>query len=280
MRRINERFIDDLLTGELSYFLSEVKRDRDRLSLEIRDGYINIYYKGGNLLKITQKRKGYAFFFDARYCLNKGNDGNFDRLSHLPAGDSQAYIRHFHMMMEEMDSWFVCHPKRERDVQHELLLHNPSVLDVEYQAPYVKDGKRHWMRLDMLMVEEDTLILVENKCGIGAISGSAGIAKHYRDMSLLLQSESLYRELLSSVQAIAEAKYALGLLPKPIRIPDREKTELLFLLVDYHEESTLLKRELKEIPPTARVKVLMMDSRDPVIHREHAKGCGEYVGAN
>lgn len=55
MRSINKRFINELLQGELSYFLSEVKNNIT-LSLEIRDGYINIYYRGGNLLRITQKK--------------------------------------------------------------------------------------------------------------------------------------------------------------------------------------------------------------------------------
>ena len=62
MRHINERFVADLLNGELAFFLNQVKSARDRLSLEIRDGYINIYYKGGSLLKITQKKIGYTHF--------------------------------------------------------------------------------------------------------------------------------------------------------------------------------------------------------------------------
>ena len=57
MRGINDGFICDLKTGDLSYFLNQVKSNRDKLCLEIRDGYINIYYKGGNLLKITKNIK-------------------------------------------------------------------------------------------------------------------------------------------------------------------------------------------------------------------------------
>ena len=79
MRHINTRFVDDLLHGELAYFLTQVKNNRTKLSLEIRNGYINIYYKGGNLLKITQKRTGYSFFFDAKDCRHK-NGQSFDLL--------------------------------------------------------------------------------------------------------------------------------------------------------------------------------------------------------
>ena len=58
MRQVDNRFIQDLQNGELAYFLTQVKRNRNLLSLEIRNGYVNIYYKGGNLLKITQNRNG------------------------------------------------------------------------------------------------------------------------------------------------------------------------------------------------------------------------------
>jgi hypothetical protein len=49
MREINERFISDLKNGCLSYFLNQVKEKSDKLCLAIRDGYMNIYYMGGNL---------------------------------------------------------------------------------------------------------------------------------------------------------------------------------------------------------------------------------------
>ena len=114
MRAINDKFIKDLNTGELSYFLTQVKNQRDKLCLEIRDGYINIYYKGGSLLKITQKRNGYSFFFDSKYCLHKENERNYSQLHSLDQNSAQDYIRNFNIMMEEMDSWLLEHPKAER----------------------------------------------------------------------------------------------------------------------------------------------------------------------
>lgn len=60
MRKINDEFISALRCNELSYFLSRVKNYPSKLSLEIRNNYVNIYYKGGNLLKITQKNKHYS----------------------------------------------------------------------------------------------------------------------------------------------------------------------------------------------------------------------------
>ncbi len=114
MRHINERFVRDLLYGELAFFLNQVKNARDRLSLEIRDGYINIYYMGGSLLKIKQKRAGYTFHFDAKYCKYKGNTGKFDLLNSLQDDDIAAYKEHFSQMMREMENWLKDNKKEER----------------------------------------------------------------------------------------------------------------------------------------------------------------------
>ena len=98
MRKINDKFIHDLKEGCLSFFLDQVKNRKQELCLEIRNGYINIYYKGGNLLRITQKKKGYSFYFDAKYCLNKGDDSNYTLLNSLNPNAVEDYIKSFETM--------------------------------------------------------------------------------------------------------------------------------------------------------------------------------------
>ena len=99
MRKINDRFINDLLFGELSYFLDQVKGKRESLSMEIRNDYVSIYYKGGSLLKIAQNKKGYKFKFDAKYCKNKGDDSKFTLLNGLKSDDITAFKMNFHLMI-------------------------------------------------------------------------------------------------------------------------------------------------------------------------------------
>ena len=43
------------------------------------------------------------------------------------------------------------------------------------------------MRLDMLAVHDEKLVVIENKYGNGAVTGSAGLAKHYADMCAVLR---------------------------------------------------------------------------------------------
>ena len=266
MRCINDRFITDLRTGCLAFFLEQVKLNRDKLSLEIRDGYINIYYKGGNLLKITQKKNGYSFHFDARYCFDKGDDSNYEKLNALNPSSNHDYIDNFELMMSEMESWLKAHPKKEREFQHDLLVNNSNIIDIEYATPKSKiTGEKLNMRLDMLMVERDMLIIVENKYGIGAISGNAGVKDHYDDICKLLNTPDVYDELVQSVLNIAKAKYELGLIDKPIENIYKGKTEILFLFADFNQKSDSLKNEIKSMPVTYPYKILFMDGEETII---------------
>ncbi len=67
MRGLSNDFMNDLKVGKLKNFLTSVKED-DTLSLEIRDNYINIYYRGGNIFRIEQCTSEYKVYFDINYC--------------------------------------------------------------------------------------------------------------------------------------------------------------------------------------------------------------------
>ena len=56
MRGLTPKFIADIKEAKLKSFLTIVKED-DTLSLEIRENYINIYYRGGNVFKIEPLEK-------------------------------------------------------------------------------------------------------------------------------------------------------------------------------------------------------------------------------
>lgn len=269
MRNINNDFIDDLKTGKLSFFLAQVLQNRAELSLEIRNGYVNIYYKGGNLLRITQKKKGYSFHFDAKYCLHKDDDTNYELLKSLPSDDGSAYIKNFDLMKHEMDTWFNKHPKDERDFQHALLVNNPCIIDIEYQF-----GKT--MRLDMLMFIEGKIYIVENKYGTGAIGGKSGIKDHYVDICKVLADTKLYNELLDSVCHISSAKTSLGLTTTEIQRSDIIGTEVLFLFANYNPRSKSLSNAVKEMTKTISANILMMDKNEHVIDISKAKDIFTY----
>ena len=234
-RGIDEKFINDLNSGELAFFLQRVK-ENPKLALCIRGGYINIYYRGGNLLKISKKGHGYLFKFDEKYCLN---EKDAERIKELDGNSTKDYESNFERLICEMDTYFSKHPKDEREYQHNVLINNPSVIDVEYQI-----GKK---RFDMLMVQDGKLIIVENKYGTGAINGKDGLAYHYCDICETIKDENKLSEIKESVKRISKNKFELGITDKEYTSEkiDAAETEILFLVADFNQKSGAINKEVE-----------------------------------
>ena len=67
-RKLSKKFISDLKSGlsPIGTLLSFVKAD-DTLDMEIRENSLNIYYRGGSILKINEKKGEYELIFDFDY---------------------------------------------------------------------------------------------------------------------------------------------------------------------------------------------------------------------
>ena len=74
MRKLSDNFIKKL-QGEWKPLLEYILSDSE-LDLQIRDNYINVYYQGGNILKINPR----SFYFDEFYFYK---DCNKERKTHL-----------------------------------------------------------------------------------------------------------------------------------------------------------------------------------------------------
>lgn len=94
MRTISPQFIQDLKSGQLSFFLEQALHNPD-ICIEIRKNYVSMYYKGGCALRIEQHGKGYSFHFDNKYCLNKGNDEKAAFFGGLDRRDAAGYSEAF-----------------------------------------------------------------------------------------------------------------------------------------------------------------------------------------
>lgn len=64
-RGLSDNFMAALTGGVLTPLLDRVKADRT-LCLEIREDYLNIYYRGGSLMRISPADGGYSAFFDTK----------------------------------------------------------------------------------------------------------------------------------------------------------------------------------------------------------------------
>ncbi len=260
MRGINSKFIKALKFGELSFVLKKAKLEPQNFCIEIRENYINLYYRGGSALRITQKSDGYHFKFDEKYCLDPAIKSKFDSLDKR---DAMIWEEAFPQIIAEMDRWFEAHPKLEREYQQKILTNNKTdfcIVDIEYAIHKKNLNDKNGCRLDMLALHQTTegtkLVLIEYKNGIGAMTGSASLAKHHADLLEITNNNEAFNELKSSVLNIALNKSELGLLTvKPQAITD---TEVLFLISDHNEKSTKLDSQKQLMDKTLPAKIYFL----------------------
>lgn len=150
-RLISHDFRHDLTdaNGILLPVLSLVKAD-DTLSLSIRSGYINVYYRGGSLAKIRDLGgHSYRFEFDGNYLRSSHHSLLSANLGTSPgppvvrcAADAAAWVSRIPQTKFAMDLWFGEHPKQEREYQQLVERTNNAnyatdyfVCDIEYTNP-------------------------------------------------------------------------------------------------------------------------------------------------
>lgn len=260
MRKLSTDFINDLIGGKLKNFLTSVKED-DTLSLEIRENYINIYYRGGNIFKIKQCATGYEVHFDENYC-NKYKD----IISDIKSSEYEKWTNNIPFLKADMDAWFFKHPKLEREYQQLVSRENNSssiandtdyfITDIEYANSENKS------RFDLVgfkwlstatshkNADDICLVFIEMKYGDKALSGSAGIKKHYEDLYKFLNDKNKVEDIYKEVETIMKQKLELCLLKdinkKEIKF-SKNKPEFILLLANHKPVKSVLKRELKEV---------------------------------
>jgi hypothetical protein len=273
-RGISEKFIEDLKIGSLQPILNAVLRN-DTLCLEIREGYINLYYRGGNLLRITQSASGYTFAFDLRYCEHKtGRSENASRI--LNAKTITDYVDLIPLLKTEMDWYFCEHPKMEREIQQHILRENNRCGKAKHTDYFIADieyaNMQNGSRFDMLAVKwpstslarknsnDLSLAFIEVKYGDSALNGTAGLKKHFTDMESFLRNHSL-SQLSAEAQKVMNQKVELGLVSgikedKKICINPNKRPEFILLLANHEPASTILERDLAAIVESDTYKSL------------------------
>jgi hypothetical protein len=263
MRVINEKFINDLKNGELKELLQAVQLD-NTLCLEIRDKYINIYYRGGNMLTVVQKRDKYIYEFDYNYCKHKTYSSKYESIigQNITSSDWADRIP---FIKAEMDLWFYEHPKLEREYQQVILRDNNKssiagdtdyfIADIEYA------NSEYNCRFDILGVKwlseasvrknetAPTLAIMELKYGDGAVSGSAGILKHFSDIKVFFASEKTKEAIYDDVENMFNQKIDLGLIKgttKKIKLNRDIKPEFILLFANHKPVKSVLLRELQQ----------------------------------
>lgn len=264
MKTLSKRFMNDLTDadGVLHPILERVRKDHTLL-LSIRKDYINIYYRGGNIIKLEKGGEdAYKPSFDSQY------DKSGKLLPRLPTNisnknDALEWVESFQSLKLIMDLYFSQYSKPEREFQQLVARENNDSTISNESEYFIADiefaDNELGARFDMLAIKwlanqrkdgsNCKVALVEMKYGDGALEGSAGIIKHLEDMKKLISDPVRYTNLLRTMENKFEQLDKLGLLgfnrckkETVVKFADGDKPEVIFILANHNPRSTKLNK--------------------------------------
>ena len=270
-RGLSPSFLNDLKSkgGLLEPLLRRVKDD-PTLLLDLRENYLNVYYRGGNLLKLGASHRGYVPTFDEKYFKR-----SMQSMVGLPdfirtPADLASWLEDFPLLKNAIDLF----PKHsvEREVQQLLVAANNHwgvaratdyyVCDIEYAAPPF--GRFdfvavHWPSSPSKRKQQTgrRLVLGEIKYGDGALEGSAGLHSHVRDANVFLDDPQRVAALKAEMIEVFNQKMKLKLLKcgKELVSFSDERPLLLLVLANHDPEKSALPRLLRTLPPCPNADV-------------------------
>jgi len=269
MRGLTSFFFNELYSGSLNSLLVYVKSD-NTLDLEIRENYINIYYRGGNILRVSIKKSCFQFHFDEKYLKNY-TFLSIQTINNFKS--NQDWNNFIPVAKQAIDFYFTKDKKQEREFQQLVIRENNNssiangtdyfIIDIEY------DNHTN-ARFDLIAVEwpsvasirklakgfKPKLVVIEMKYGDGSFKGSAGIHKHIEDFNVFKSESIKVSKFMKEMLEVFKQKRDLGLIPCLSGIGKTnsnavtefaEDIEMIFLIANHDPASNILQTELSGI---------------------------------
>jgi hypothetical protein len=264
MRGLTDNFMDDLLGGQLQPILERVQKDHT-LMLAIRDGYINIYYRGGNILRITEDNCSYKTFFDVKYAKTEQIVSTPEEDIRTPA-DAQKMVSCLSDRKTIMDEYFADGSMTtEREFQQLVARENNNSSisnETEYFVSDIEVTVPHLARFDIVAIRwlaserkngsKCQPALIEMKYGDVALKGKSGLLEHLQQMVKFREDKQGYINLLQTMQTqfnqldklkLLNFKHARNLkilLYDENKPEEVKKPELIFILANHNPRSPKL----------------------------------------
>jgi hypothetical protein len=264
---LSDSFFQDLDNGILSPLTDRVRAD-DTLLLAFRKNSINIYYRGGSILRLSceNKPRNYAVHFDPNYAKSSPND-----LPYLPPvitekAHCDAWLLLLPTLKEIMNGFFAKNTKSEREFQQLVAWENNRsaisneteyfITDIEHadakQRARIDMLGLKWLSADRKDALRCTPVFIEMKYGIGAYDGAAGIAKHVRDLNDMLstlEARAQFNEIIANqfnkLSRLGLVHFNKSKLFDKVEVSG--KPEVIFLLSNHNPRSRTLLNTLATI---------------------------------
>ena len=299
-RCLSKNFFDELKYGTLNPLLNYIRNDHT-LDLQIRNNYLDVYYRGGRILSVHQR--AFPIFgkptFDKEYfsksqlnavtVINKwlANPNWFDKCDLF-----------FPLAKQAMDYYFSKAKSEEREFQQLIVRTNNYsslangtdyfFIDIEYV--FEKS------RFDLIAVEwqsdrtlrrlfngyKPKLMIIEMKYGDKAIKGPSGLQKHQTDISQFISNSSLIYAFKDEMVKLFDQKRQLDLIVglgysnNPNVVTEfADEIDIGYLIADHDPASKQLISQLKSL--TARnIKFLSANFMGYALYKENVCNQNEF----
>lgn len=127
MRKLETNFLNAFTGGHLQSLAQRVREDKD-LDLQIRENYINLYYKGHSLLKLHSNYKGESEFVK--------NIGSLSRIELDDAAKTKEFIDKLPLIKEEVLQNRIKTNKQNLEGEYEQLVIRANNLEEKTMSEY------------------------------------------------------------------------------------------------------------------------------------------------
>jgi hypothetical protein len=269
-RTLSPEFMTDLQEGgRLHPLLERIQKD-STLMLAIRENYINVYYRGGNIIRLEENKaqNQYKASFDENYAKEFPNS----LPDPFPTGDVVSsehigeWIKSIPALKQVMDFYFQeIKEKTEREFQQLVVRENnysPIANGTEYFIADIElTNADIGARFDMLAFKwpasdrksgKVQLSLIEMKYGDEALKKKSGIVEHFNQMSTYLTNDLNCAAIADMATEQINQLNQLGLLrhkkgeAREFEVDD-SKFEIIFIFANHNPRATTLLEELNKL---------------------------------
>ena len=256
----SKEFLRKLTQGKYKDIIEYASQRENELDVQIRDNYLNIYYRGGNLLRVHPRH----FYFDEFYFHRGAKDRRKTHLLKSDKTEDKELVTSYQGKRDEMlsilqnegmaaycvqmkgimDKWEedlhtigISHD--EKNEQQLISMNNRgntdyTVIDLEYSVStssnfhYEGNLTKTAPRFDIIAVDKTgQLVVIELKTGLGAIQNSSGIRAHKYcfDHSIGRDQKG---EFMQEMIDLLDQKKSFHLIDENVQIDKDKKPQFLF----------------------------------------------------
>lgn len=264
MRKLSEQFMAALRHGLLADLTKQIIADKD-LDLQIRDGYVNIYYKGNSLLRLTEAGTRYRVDIHEKFCTGLT----------VPAMLDGQTMPLFLALVPTLKDNIIRYGKSSLEIEYEQLLIRANNVEPRNNSEYFILDRQYaigpdrfdlvgiyWDRHGRKRGQEVPLCLMEVKFALNSDIKEIHeqLQRYYRSIkervsALAQEYESVFRQKLE-LGLFNQTKERIEAM-KTLRIsPDINRFQFIVVLVDYNPYSTHLNLEkLRSLPFANQIRI-------------------------